>query len=108
MASLKTPTRRGNGFRKSPPGHRPAGVDRSLKRFRTPLPPSHEPMLCTLVAEPFDHPDWVFEPKLDGLRVLCRFDGREVQLISRNGKSQNFQFPDVVEALRQSLDRPAV
>jgi bifunctional non-homologous end joining protein LigD len=65
-------------------------------------------MLCTLVAEPFDNPAWGFEPKLDGLRVLGRFDGRRLTLLSRNRHSQNFQFPDVEEALRTALPRPAV
>ena len=65
-------------------------------------------MLCTLVAEPFDNPDWIFEPKYDGLRVLGRFDGKDVVLLSRNNQPQNFQFPEVAEALRDSLRRPAV
>jgi DNA ligase D-like protein (predicted ligase) len=65
-------------------------------------------MLASLAAEPFDHPDWISEPKYDGLRVLARFDGEELTLISRNGKAQNFQFPEVAEALRDALDRPAV
>jgi bifunctional non-homologous end joining protein LigD len=66
------------------------------------------PMLATLVAEPFDHPDWIFEPKYDGLRILGRFDGRTLTLLSRNDQSQNVAFPDIVEALRKSLTRPAV
>jgi bifunctional non-homologous end joining protein LigD len=72
------------------------------------LPDAPVLMLATLVAEPFDHADWLFEPKLDGLRVWCRFDGRRVRLVSRNGKDQNFQFPDVAAALAESLKRPAV
>src|SRR3954471_17853339 len=74
----------------------------------TPLPDAPAPMLASLAAEPFDHPDWISEPKYDGLRVLARFDGEEPALISRNGKAQNFQFPEVAEALRDALDRPAV
>src|SRR5438045_3175392 len=67
-----------------------------------------ELMLCTLVAEPFDDPAWVFEPKLDGLRVLCRVDPpKRVQLISRNGKEQHEQFPEIVEALKKSVRKPA-
>jgi DNA ligase D-like protein (predicted ligase) len=65
-------------------------------------------MLASLAAEPFDHADWVSEPKYDGLRVLVRFDGEELILISRNGKAQNFQFPEVAEALERALDRPAM
>jgi DNA ligase D-like protein (predicted ligase) len=64
-------------------------------------------MLCTLVAEPFDAPDWIFEPKFDGLRVLGRFDGAELTLLSRNDKPQNLQFPDLVKAVRKSLQKPA-
>jgi DNA ligase D-like protein (predicted ligase) len=74
----------------------------------TPIPRDVQLMLCTLVPNPFDDPDWIFEPKLDGLRVLCRFDGKRVTLISRNEKSQDFQFPDVVAALRKSLTKPAI
>src|SRR5947209_3087612 len=73
-----------------------------------PLPRTLEPMLCTLVAEPFDHPKWIFETKYDGLRVLGRFDGTDLTLLSRNKQSQNFQFPEVAEALRDTLARPAV
>jgi bifunctional non-homologous end joining protein LigD len=73
-----------------------------------PLPPAPVPMLCTLIAEAFDHPDWVFEPKFDGLRVLVRYDGRELSLISRNQKAQNVPFPDVVAALSRNLKRPCV
>jgi len=74
----------------------------------SPMPRAVQLMLCTLVPAPFDDPDWIFEPKLDGLRVLCRFDGKRVTLRSRNDKSQDFQFPDVVEALRKGLSRPAL
>jgi len=74
----------------------------------SPLPDAPATMLASLTAEPFDHPDWISEPKYDGLRVLARFDDAELTLISRNGKVQNFQFPEVAAALRNALDRPAV
>ena len=53
------------------------------------MPAEPEPMLCTLVDEAFDGPSWTFEPKFDGLRILGRFDGRELTLLSRNQASQN-------------------
>src|SRR3954451_18848 len=71
-------------------------------------PPAYRPMAATLVDAPFENPDWVFEPKLDGLRVLARFDGRRLTLLSRNDKPQEGMFPDVAEALREALGRPAV
>jgi bifunctional non-homologous end joining protein LigD len=73
-----------------------------------PMPPTPEPMLCTLVAEPFDDPAWLFEPKLDGLRVLCRYDGESLSLISRNNKPQNSFFPDVAGPLQQALETPVI
>ena len=69
------------------------------------MPEVPAPMLCTLVAEPFDDPDWVFEPKFDGLRVLASFDGRELTMLSRNGKPQDALFPEVAEALRRESER---
>ena len=47
-------------------------------------------MLCQLVDKPFDDPRWLYEPKLDGLRVLCESDGRQWTLTSRNGKRQSY------------------
>src|SRR4051794_21289412 len=87
---------------------RPTTVRLARRAPAAPLPDSPTPMLASLAAEPFDHPDWISEPKYDGLRILCRFDGEELTLISRNGKAQNFQFPEVAEALRDALDRSAV
>src|SRR5207244_2911876 len=74
----------------------------------SPMPQAAGLMLCTLVAEPFDNPDWLFEPKYDGLRVLVRFTARQLSLISRNDRPQEFQFPDVAPALRASLTRPVL
>ncbi len=71
-------------------------------------PPTFRPMAATLVDAPFDHPGWIFEPKFDGLRVLVRFDGRDLTLLSRNDKPQEAMFPDVAAALREALRRPAV
>ena len=67
------------------------------------MPEHPELMQCTLVAEPFDDPDWIFEPKLDGLRVLSRFDGHRLRLLSRQHKAQNTQFPDLIAALGPCL-----
>src|SRR5947207_15539027 len=62
-----------------------------------------ELQLCTLIDEPFDDPRWIFEPKLDGLRVLVVFDGKTVRLVSRNDKEQGRAFPEIVEGLQKAL-----
>ena len=41
------------------------------------------PMLATLVAAPFDDPDWSFEVKWDGFRVETIVDGKDVRLWTR-------------------------
>ena len=41
------------------------------------------PMLATLVAAPFDDPDWLFEVKWDGFRVEAVVDGLTVRLWTR-------------------------
>jgi ATP-dependent DNA ligase len=74
----------------------------------TAMAPAPLPMLYTLVAEPFDNPAWIFEPKYDGLRVLGRFDGRELTLLSRSQASQNVPFLAIVDALQESLTRPVI
>jgi bifunctional non-homologous end joining protein LigD len=41
------------------------------------------PMLATLVAAPFDNPDWQFEVKWDGFRVEAVVDGSAVRMWTR-------------------------
>lgn len=65
-------------------------------------------MLCTLVDKAFDGARWTFEPKFDGLRILARFDGEALTLLSRNNKPQEARFPEIGEALRPALTRPAI
>jgi len=36
---------------------------------------------------PFDHPDWIFELKLDGFRALAHFENGKAELVSRNGNT---------------------
>jgi bifunctional non-homologous end joining protein LigD len=43
-------------------------------------------MLATLVAAPFDDPEWLFEIKWDGFRAEAVVDGGDVRLFTRGGK----------------------
>jgi bifunctional non-homologous end joining protein LigD len=47
------------------------------------------PMAATLTQERFTGPDWIFERKLDGIRLLAFKQGAEVRLFSRNRLLQN-------------------
>jgi bifunctional non-homologous end joining protein LigD len=66
-----------------------------------PMPRSIKPMLATLIREPFDHPDWVFEVKWDGYRAIAEIRDGEVALTSRNGISLGRRFPPIPLALRR-------
>lgn len=50
----------------------------------TSFPEWIEPMAATLTYERFEGPEWIFERKLDGIRLLAFRRGEEVQLFSRN------------------------
>lgn len=56
-------------------------------------------MLATLVDQPFSDPDWVFEPKLDGVRCLTFRKGRSLRLLSRNEKELNQTYPELESPL---------
>jgi bifunctional non-homologous end joining protein LigD len=45
----------------------------------------HIPMRLLATPEPFDDPEFVYEPKLDGFRALAYVTGHRCELLSRNG-----------------------
>ena len=57
------------------------------------------PMLATFTATSFSDPDWVFERKLDGVRVLVVRGQSGTRLYSRTRKPMNAPYPELVEAL---------
>jgi ATP-dependent DNA ligase len=58
-----------------------------------------EPMAATLTQERFATPEWIFERKLDGIRLIAFKHGPDVRLFSRNRLPQNRSYPSVVEAI---------
>ena len=65
----------------------------------TALPNWLEPMAATLTHERFNGPEWVFERKLDGIRLLAFKDAKGVRLFSRNQLLRNATYPELVEAI---------
>ncbi|MGR4878670.1 non-homologous end-joining DNA ligase [Streptomyces sp. LARHCF249] len=57
------------------------------------------PMLATLSARRDFDEGWVFERKLDGVRVLATRREDEPRLLSRTGKPLNATYPEIAEAL---------
>lgn len=58
------------------------------------------PMLCTLIDEPFDKPNWLYEIKWDGYRAIATKSEHDLQLYSRAGTDFSESYPPVLEALR--------
>ena len=75
------------------------------KAPKSKIPIGIKPMLATLVDEPFDDADWVFEVKWDGYRALAFTIKDDVQLLSRNNKQFNEKFYPIYDILKGwSLD----
>jgi bifunctional non-homologous end joining protein LigD len=65
-----------------------------------------EPMAATLTQQRFTGPEWTFERKFDGIRLLAFKQGAEVQLLSRNRLPQNC--PPVAEAVGKLAAREII
>ncbi len=78
-------------------------IRRELARLAAPRkrldPPAVELMLAETSERPFSRKEWLFEPKLDGYRVLAARGGAEPRLLTRNGNDCAGAFPEVVRAL---------
>ena len=57
------------------------------------------PMLATLVDVAFDAPGWLWEPKLDGVRMLAFIRDGKAELRSRRGVDVTKQYPSLVASL---------
>ena len=62
------------------------------------MPEWLEPMAATLTQDRFAGPEWLFERKFDGIRLLAYKQGDDVRLYSRNRLLQNL--PEVARAIR--------
>jgi len=61
----------------------------------TSMPRSIHPMLATLIDEPFDDPEWLFEIKWDGYRSVAFIQDGSVRLVSRNQNDMTAQFSEL-------------
>ncbi|WP_373055557.1 DNA ligase D [Zunongwangia sp. H14] len=59
------------------------------------------PMLATSTKEIFNDPEWIYELKWDGYRLIANIDNGNVKIHSRNGISYNSKFPNLVKDLEQ-------
>ena len=64
-----------------------------------PMPAKLEPMLAETAEAPFRRAGWMWEPKLDGYRVLAFVEGDRVKLRSRRGLDLAGDFPQLAAEL---------
>lgn len=67
---------------------------------QAPFPGKIAPMLATLVDKPFSKDGWIFEPKLDGYRILAYVRGGRVTLLSRRGNDVTENYVALVPDLK--------
>jgi bifunctional non-homologous end joining protein LigD len=70
------------------------------------LPAKLAPMLAGTADASFSHRDWLYEPKLDGYRILAFVARDGVKLRSRNGIDLTAAFPRIVDDLKTQLVMP--
>jgi bifunctional non-homologous end joining protein LigD len=63
------------------------------------FPDWFEPMAATLTQERFTGPEWLFEQKLDGIRVIAFKRDGDVHLFSRNRLPLDASYPAVAAAI---------
>src|SRR6476469_7888764 len=83
------------------PGH----VD-SPPPTRSTFPEWVEPMAATLTQERFTGPDWTFERKFDGIRLVAFKQGADVRLYSRTPKEK--ELPAIASAVAALPVRDAI
>ena len=105
-----------------PSGRKPTTTDRrpstgikkkpavaSLKGAeKAPFPRAIHPMLATLVDEPFNDREWLYEVKWDGFRAVAYLDDGKVRLVSRNQNELTADFPELRDLPASLTARQAV
>jgi bifunctional non-homologous end joining protein LigD len=78
------------------------GIDMKLLKqgIKSAIPDRAEAMNCTLIKEPFNNPEWTYEVKLDGFRIIAIKKGDDVKLFTRAKLNYSKYYPSVIEALK--------
>jgi bifunctional non-homologous end joining protein LigD len=82
--------------------------DASARLTRAEHPSRVEAQLATLADAPFSREGWLYERKLDGMRLLVHRRGDEVTLATRRHENRTRGFPELTEAVRRHAPRDAV
>ena len=83
----------------------PEPFEGAVKR---PMPAAIHPMLATITERPFDDPNWLFEIKWDGYRVVSFIENGAVRLVSRNQNDLAPRYPELRELSKLVKAKSAV
>ena len=64
---------------------------------KRPMPMAIQPMLASIAEDPFDDPNWLFEIKWDGYRVVSFIRDGKVRMVSRNQNDLGPRYPELRE-----------
>lgn len=64
------------------------------------------PMLAQSAGKPFNRPNYIYEPKKDGVRCIAYLNDRTI-LQARSGKDITFKFPELAE-LHKQVKHPCI
>ncbi len=79
-------------------------LDELLKKAQKEKQPDFiPPMLATLTEDYFSSDEWIYEHKFDGERCLAFKKNGKVRLRSRNNRSMNDEYPELVTALEKQI-----
>ena len=101
-----TKPERSGAKKKAPVNHQPAepevsGGNSSIKDLKgavkRPMPAAIQPMLASIAEDPFDDPNWLFEIKWDGYRVISFVENGKVRMVSRNQNDLGPRYPELRE-----------
>lgn len=62
-----------------------------------------QPMLLSEAPAAFDHAEWIWQLKWDGIRCGVDVEKGQIRLFSRNGKEMTDKFPEVLADLRDHI-----
>jgi len=68
----------------------------------------YPPMLLEERPFAFGEPDWIYEIKFDGYRLMALIDGGHVELRSRQGADATRWFPELVDSLATLYGGPTI
>jgi bifunctional non-homologous end joining protein LigD len=74
-----------------------SGAESVVGAVKADMPKALAPMLAVLSEKLPVGPEWVYEPKWDGVRALCFLKDGKTRVMARSGREVGEQYPEVCE-----------